>query len=122
MVNPRTLALAVARSKPFAALRPGTAEAEAGSVPPERKHPMLPKRLQERPLPEEFARKLLAHSTNAKSGSLATGELHEVYSPYFSARLGMLVSAPSKTWRRHSNLPATPKSSGRNARLLRVLA
>lgn len=49
---------------------------------------MLPKRLQERPLPEEFARKLLVHSTNAKSGSLATGELHEVYSPYFSAPLG----------------------------------
>ncbi len=83
---------------------------------------MLPKRLQERPLPEEFARKLLVHSTNAKSGSLATGELHEVYSPYFSAPLGHVGVGSVEDVEKASNLPATPKSSGRNARLLRVLA
>ena len=49
---------------------------------------MIPNRLQERPLPEDFARKLLLHSANAKSGSLDNGELREVTSPFISEPLG----------------------------------
>ncbi|AQQ15485.1 Putative succinate-semialdehyde dehydrogenase [NADP(+)] 2 [Corynebacterium glaucum] len=51
---------------------------------------MIPNRLQERPLPEDFARKLLLHSTNAKSGSLDKGELREVTSPFLSEPLGFV--------------------------------